>query len=56
MANATEPKQAKFHLPADLHAFLKHAAIESRRSLNAEVVFRLMESRRAQTVAQEAKQ
>jgi hypothetical protein len=42
-------------LPSDLRDWLKHQAIDNRRSMNNEVVARLEESRERQLSAQKAK-
>ena len=50
-----EWSQVKLRIPRELHEWLKHAAINNRRTLNGEVEFRLIESRR-EASSQEAKQ
>lgn len=43
-------------LPDDLKTWLKHRAVDNKRSLNSEVVSRLEESRRREQQAQGAQQ
>ncbi len=42
----------QLRLPPELKAWLQHQAIDARRSMNAEVVLRLEQSRAQQTSAQ----
>ena len=41
MCGMTDQYRSQFRLPLDLYALLKAAAEENRRSLNAELVYRL---------------
>ena len=51
----TRPQGYPLRIPDDLKVWLKHKAIDNRRSLNAEVRFRLEKSR-ADELKQEAQQ
>jgi hypothetical protein len=42
-------------LPEDLWLYLKHQAVENRRSLNSELVVRLEQSRRQEASGQESR-
>lgn len=48
MQGAREIKPLGVRIPDDLRQWLKHRAVDNRRSLNAEIVVRLEESRRRQ--------
>ncbi|MBI2306119.1 MAG: Arc family DNA-binding protein [Rhodocyclales bacterium] len=50
-----ERKPLGVRLPDDLKQWLKHQAVDNRRSLNAEIVMRLEESRRQDTAGAKKK-
>lgn len=51
---AQDDPHFRLRLPVDLKAFIAAEAVMSRRSLNAEIVFRLEQSRKAQLEPKEA--